>query len=120
MAQFRPSLPFSTALIVLKPTYENVMGVRTKVLPDIKDGIRINGSFKTYGGSRNEEKTIDGLVSIADTAFVETWYRPDITSDCLIVVAQTGAVYEIMNEPENIQCRNQFLKFKCLRFKGGV
>lgn len=121
MAEFRPSLPFSTALIVLKPTFEVVMGVPRKVLPDLKkDGILIFASFKTYGGTRSEEKTVDGLMSIEDTAYVQTWYRPDITSDCLIVVAQTGATYEIINEPENINNRNQFLKFMVRRVIGGV
>lgn len=120
MAQFRPSFPFATALILLKPTYETVMGVRKKALPDIKDGILIYGSFKSYGGTRSEEKTVDGLMSIEDTAFVETWFRPDITSDCCIALADSGATYEIMNEPENISHRNQFLKFKVRRVTGGV
>lgn len=120
MAHFRPSLPFTTALIVLKPTYTKVAGVRTKALPDLKDGIRINGTFKTYGGTRIEEKTVDGLLSIQDTATVETWYRDDITSDCVIVLAETGAKYEILNEPENINRRNQFLKFMVRRVRGAV
>ena len=117
MANYRPSLPFATALIVLIPTYSKVGGVRTKVLPDLKDGIKIFGTFKTYGGT---EKTVDGLYSISDTAVIETWYRPDITSDCVIAVAGTDAKYEILNEPENIERRNQFLKFKVQRIKGGA
>lgn len=117
MAEYRPSLPFSTALIVLKPTHEKVAGVRSKVLPDLKNGFKIYGSFKTYGGT---ERTEDGLYSIIDTANVETWYRPDITSDCVVVLASTGAQYEILNEPENINQRNQFLKFKVRRVKGGA
>lgn len=120
MAEFRPSLPFATALIVLKPTIQKVMGVNKKLLPDLKDGILIYASFKTYGGTRSEEKNVDGLIAIEDTAYVQTWYRPDITSDCVVVVAQTGAQYEIINEPENINCRNQFLKFMVRRVKGGV
>ena len=119
-AQYRPSLPFSTALIVLKQTYKKVAGVRTKVLPDLSEGVRINGTFKTYGGHRSEEKTVDGLLSIEDTAYVETWFRPDITSDCVIALADTGAKYEIINEPENIDRRNQFLKFIVRRVKGAV
>ena len=117
MAFYRPSLPFSTALIVLKPTYEKVAGVRSKVLPDLENGFKIFGTFKTYGGT---ERTEDGLYSIIDTAEVETWYRPDITSDCIVVLASTGAKYEILNEPENISQRNQFLKFKVRRVKGGA
>ena len=116
-ADFKPNFPFSTALIVLKPTTANVLGVHQKVLPALADGIQIFGSFKTYGGT---EKIVDGLYSISDTAVVETWYRPDITSDCVIVLADTGAKFEIINEPENINQRNQFLRFKVQRYKGGA
>ena len=116
-AQYRPALPFATALIVLKPTYEMVMGVSTKTLPAIEDGFTIFGTFKTYGGT---EKVVDGLYSIVDTADIETWYRPDITSDCVIVLASNGARYELLNEPENINQRNQYLKFKVKRIKGGA
>lgn len=120
MAQYRPSLPFSTPLIVLTPTYSKVAGVHTKVLPDLANGFVIYGTFKTYGGTRNTEKSMDGVLSIEDTAEIETWYRPDITSDCVIALADTGAKYEILGEPENINRRNQFLKFKVRRIKGGV
>ena len=114
---YRPYLPFTTALIVLKPTITNVQGVRTKTLPAVTDGFQINASFKTYGGT---ETDVNGVYSIIDTADVETWYTPEITSDCVIVVATTGARYEIINEPENIEMRNQFLKFKIRRVKGGA
>lgn len=117
MAMYRPSLPFTTALIVLKPTYNNVLGARAKTLPAVADGFQINASFKSYGGT---ETDVDGVYSIIDTAHVETWYRPDITSDCIVVVASTGTRYEIINEPENIEMRNQFLKFKVRRVKGGA
>lgn len=117
MAEYRPSLPFATALIVLKPTYEKVAGVSKKVLPDLKDGIRINASFKSYGGT---ETTVDGVYSVIDTVDVETWYRPDITSDCIIALAATGAKYRLLNTPENISNRNQFLKFRMERIKGGA
>lgn len=115
--EFRPSLPFATPLIVLKPTYTMIAGVRKKTLPELTDGIQIFGSVKTYGGT---EKVVDGIYSIADTAEVETWYRPDITSDCVIAFADTGEKFEILNEPENINRRNQFLKFKVQRIKGGA
>ncbi len=117
MATFKPTLPFTTPLVVLKPTYTSVAGVRTKALPALADGIKIFGTFKTYGGT---EKVVDGLFSISDTAIVETWYRPDITSDCIIALADTGAQYQILNEPENINRRNQYLRFKVQRIKGGA
>jgi hypothetical protein len=31
-----------------------------------------------------------------------------------------GAVFDILGEPENIEMRNQFLKFKVRRVKGGA
>ena len=117
MAQYRPSLPFATALIVLKPTFTKVAGVAKMTLPDLDKGFKIFASFKSYGGT---ETTVNGVYSIVDTADVETWYRPDITSDCVIVHAETGAQYELMNQPENINSRNQFLKFKIKRIKGGA
>lgn len=116
-ANYRPSLPFSVPLLLLKPTYQTISGVRKKILPDLKDGILIYGSFKTYGGT---EQTVNGLYSIVDTADVETWYRPDITSDCIIALADTGEKYEILGTPENINRRNQFCKMKLRRIAGGA
>ena len=50
MAEYRPSQPFTTALIVLKPTgVEKVAGVATKVFPAIKDGFVINGKTPLNG-----------------------------------------------------------------------
>ena len=114
---YRPALPFSTPLILLKPTTQGALGVSTKSYPSVENGEQIFGSFKTYGGT---EKDVDGIYSIVDTAVIETWYRPDLTSDCLIVVAGTNEKYEILNTPENIDRRNQFLKFKVQRVKGGA
>lgn len=117
MTAFKPSFPYSTVLIVLKPTFEKVAGVRTKVLPDLDKGFKIHCSFRSFGGT---ETTVDNVYSIVDTVDVETWFRPDITSECVVVVPETGAKYQIINQPENINNRNQFLKFKLERIKGGV
>lgn len=117
MAEYRPALPFSTPLLLLTPTYTTVNGVRKKTFPAVADGVLFYGTFKTYGGT---ERDINGVYSIEDTANVETWYRPDITSGCRVAVAGTTAVYEILGEPENINLRNQFLKFKVSRVKGGA
>lgn len=115
MAEYRPSLPFTVPLNVYKPTYTTSGGVRVKTYP--LKGFQIFASFKTYGGT---ESNVNGVYSIIDTADVETWFRPDITSDCLIELADTGAKYEILGDPENINRRNKFLKFKVQRVKGGA
>lgn len=115
MADFKPTLPYTTPIELLIPTYETVKGVRKKIFPD--SGERLNCSFKTYGGTERKENDV---FSVLDTANIETWYRPDIKSDCAIKVLSTGAIYEIIGEPENINMRNQFCKFKAQRIKGGV
>lgn len=115
-ASFRPSLPFSVPLLLLLPTITKSNGVRVKTY-DNANGILIFGTFKTYGGT---DQTIDGVYSVVDTAEIVTWYRPDITSDCVIALADSGERYEILGQPENIDRRNQFLKLKVQRVKGGA
>lgn len=115
MAEYRPKLPFDAPLNLFIPTYKQVKGVAVKEYPS--EGILFFGSFKTYGGTEN---TVNGVYSVIDTASIETWYRPDIKSDCRISRAEDGATYEIIGEPENINMRNQFLKFKVRRVKGGA
>ena len=116
-ANFRPTQPFSVPLLLLTPTITKINGVRTKTV-DVASGVLIYGTFKTYGGT---DQTVDGVYSVVDTAEIMTWYRPDITSDCLIALANDPlAQYEILGQPENIDLRNQFLKLKVRRVKGGA
>lgn len=117
MAMYRPSRPFSTALMLLIPTYSTVGGVRKKIYPTVDNGVLFYGSFKIFGGT---ERDVNGVYSVEDTANIETWYRPDITSGCRIAIAGTNAIYDILGEPENLDMRNQFLKFKVSRVKGGA
>lgn len=117
MAQYKPSTPFSTPLMLLIPTYADTYGVPTKKYPDITDGILIFGSFKTYGGT---EREVNGIYSVENTATIETWYRPDIQSNCRIGVLDTGEIYDILGNPENINMRNLYLKFKVQQVKGGA
>ena len=51
---------------------------------------------------------------------MDTWYRPDIKSDCRIAVAETGDVYEILGSPEDIEMRHQYMQIKLRRIAGGV
>lgn len=114
MAEYRPSLPFNTAVKLFIPKYVTAKGSTKKVYP--QTGEVIYCSFKTYGGT---EREVNGVTVVEDTANIETWYRPDITSDCIIELAE-NVRYEIINQPENINLRNQFLKFKVRRIKGGA
>lgn len=117
MANYRPQLDNTIPMLLLIPQYTTKRGVAYKTYPNVDNGVMFYGNFKTYGGT---ERNVDGLYSIDDTASIETWFRPDIKSDCRIVLPWTGAEYEIINEPENVNMRNQFLKFKVRRIKGGV
>lgn len=122
MNNYRPQIDNPISLILLIPTHSNSKGVSKKIYPTIEQAMQIEsslffGSFKSYGGT---ERDVNGVYSIEDTAVVKTWFRPDIKSDCRIAVPQTGAIYEILNEPENINMRNQFLNFKVKRIKGNV
>lgn len=110
---YKPAFPYSTAVELLTPTYKTVKGVTVKEYPDT--GEIINCSFKTYGGT---ESMVNDQLTVVDTANVETWYRPDITSANRIKLS--GKVYEVIGEPENIDQRNQFLKFKVRGVKGGT
>lgn len=110
---YRPSEPFVTPAELFNPTYETVKGVTRKVYPET--GQRIFCSFKTYGGT---ESNVNGQLVVVDTANVETWYRPDITSASMIRLGAKS--YEVMGEPEDIEQRHQFLKFKVRAVTGGT
>lgn len=115
MADFKPSFPYSTAAELMIPTYVTKKAVKSKVFTET--GIRINCSFKTYGGT---ETNVNDVYSVVDTAWVETWYRPDIKSECRIKILETGVIYEVLGRPENINMRNQFMKFKVRAVEGGA
>ena len=117
MANFKLTAPLNVPLMLLVPEYSDAYGVATKNFPDISDGILIYGSFRTFGGT---ERDVNGLYSIENTATIDTWYRPDIKSDCRIGVPQTGEIYDILGEPENINMRNQYLRLKVIQVKGGA
>lgn len=108
-----------TALKVLTPEYSEYNGVRSKTYEKkpYTNAPQFFGSFKQKGGT---ERDINGVYSILDTAEIVTWYRADITADCRIVRLPGGEVYDVMGEPENVDNRGQFLKFKVQRVKGEV
>lgn len=110
---YRPSEPYCTPVELFNPTYETVKGVTKKLYPET--GELIFCSFKTYGGT---ESVVNDQLTVVDTANVETWFRPDITSASQIRLGNKR--YEVMGEPEDIEQRHQFLKFKVRGVKGGT
>lgn len=113
MSDYKPNTPYNVPFFLLVPNEKTIKGVRTKVYSKIEQPFYC--SFRTFGGT---EKTVNEIVSIEDTATIETWFDPIIKSDCKIEV--DGLEYEILGTPENINLRNQWLKFKVRAVKGGV
>lgn len=113
---YKPRTTFTTPFMILNPVYRKELGKNIKEYDD--EGEVIYVSFKSYGGT---ETIIDGVWAIKDTAEIETWYRPDINTDTRLQRLSDGKVYEIIADPENIEMRNQFLKFKveCVKGKHG-
>jgi len=106
--------PLNCPMFLLIPSVKIVKGVETKVFP--KMGDLIFCSFRTFGGT---EKTINDMIMVEDTAVIETYFRPDISSDCILKSA-SGKAYEILGTPENIDMMNKYLKFKVRAVKGGA
>lgn len=112
----RPSAAaqMQTACKLLIPTKgPHKKGVDTKAWPD--DGPLFFANLKSYGGT---ERVSNDLLVIEDTLTMTTWYRPDIAAKCRVRVLNSGAVYEIINEPENWDMRHQFIVCKLRRVKG--
>lgn len=117
MNDFNPSFPYNVPAYILTPTTTTVKGVTVKKFDEPTEDNFIYCSFKTFGGT---ESNVNGVYTVIDTADIETWYRPDIKAGCRIVLAETSKVYEVIGEPENINMRNQFIKFKAERVTGGA
>lgn len=114
---YRPieAAQMTTATRLQTPTGGKTLGVGTKTYADVSGVVMVN--WKSFGGT---ETTSNGVLSVEDTAQIVCWYRPDIRANCRLQRLSDGAVYEIIGEPENIEMRNQFLKFKVRRVKGGA
>ena len=107
-------LPFNTAMVLMVPEYTTVKGVPKKTFAPV-DNIEPDdprlffGLFRTFGGTESDE---NGIYTVVDTAKVDTWYRPDITADCMVYIPETGAKYEIIGTPENLGMQHKFLEFR--------
>ena len=111
---YRPSEPFTVPMFLFIPQTTIVKGTVKKVYPEC--GELFYCSFRTFGGT---EKVSNDVLTVEDTASIETWYRPDIKADC-IVKNVDGKSYEILGTPENINMRNQIMKFKIRAVSGGA
>lgn len=112
---YKPAVPFNVSMRILKPTTVKVKGVGKKDFTKPGESEQIFGSFRTFGGT---ESTVNDLYTVVDTATINTWFRPDITSDCRIYVEETQATYEILATPEDIEMRHQYLQIRVQKVGG--
>ena len=106
-------LPFNVVLTLQTPKITTVKGSPKKTYTDAG---KIYCSFRTFGGT---ETTVNGVLTVENTAVVDTWYNPDISADSRVITAD-GGIYEVLGTPENIEMRNQFMRFKIREIRGGV
>ena len=109
--------PFITPMVLHIPEYSTVKGVRQKTYTPHTELNPFFGSFATYGGTEHD---VNGVISVDDTAIVETWFHPDIRANCAVSLAYTENIYEIIGEPEDIEQRHQYNRFKIRAIKGGA
>lgn len=121
---YKAAGPFTVPMYLLTPTEARVQGAVQKTWPQIPEAGNtapenppplIWGSFRTFGGS---ESSRDGVYTIVDTATIDTWWRPDITAACRIVLAETGDQYDIIADPEDIERRHQYMQLKVRKVGG--
>ena len=112
---YKVKQPFNVPTKILFATFKKINGVSKKVFVESEETIFV--SAKSYGGT---EQVINDNYVIVDTMEIETWYRPDITSECNLKLLDDNSEWEILNSPENVDRMNQVLKFKVKRIKGGA
>lgn len=108
------NFPFRVRFTLMTPTYKRVNGVQQVEYAPAENDPYIFCSVRSYGGT---ERTINGVWSIKDTLTIQTYYRPDITSDSALM-DENGAMWRMLNTPENIDMANKHMTFKVERVKG--
>lgn len=112
MAGYTPQ-PFTAVMGLYIPEYTTAKGSPKKAYKKLGD---FYCSYRTFGGT---ETVINGVLSVENTAVIETWYNPDITANCRVATPD-GSFFEILGTPENINMRNQYMRFKIREIRGGA
>ena len=112
MSEYKPNLPFTTPIQLLKRTLHKVNGANQPVyLPSII----LFCTAKSYGGT---EKIVNDIVVVEDTWLIDTCYHPDFEKGDHIRFLDDDAEYEILASPENIERKCKYMKFKVSRIGG--
>lgn len=90
---------------------------RKKQYVDPENADTITVGVKTFGGT---EKFVNDRLVLEDTATVVTWYRPDITAGCRLLLLDDNSLWEIIGRPEDVDRRHQYLIIKCRSVSAGA
>ena len=112
---YRPYAPFTVPMKLLVPVTGKSYGVTTKVFSDPEVSELFFGSFRTFGGT---EGVKDNVITLINTGVIDTWYKSEIKANCRIYLCDTGDVYDIISDPEDIDFRHQYLRFKVQKVGG--
>ena len=112
MAAYTPQ-PFTAVMGLYIPDYLTAKGSTKKTYRKIDD---FYCSYRTFGGT---ESVSNGVLSVENTAVIETWYNPDITSKCRVATPD-GSMFEILGTPENINMQYKYMRFKIREVTGGA
>lgn len=113
--RYNPQGPFTVAMKLLIPTSTKVKGVTKKVYSTPEESELFFAAFRTFNGTENFSNDV---YTIFSTGIVDTWYNPNITTDCMIYICETGEEYRIISEPEDINMRHQYMQFKVEKVGG--
>ena len=113
--KYKPVEPFNVPMKLLIPTETVVSGMTKKEFTDPENSQLFFGSFRKFGGTENIQ---NGVFTIIDTAVINTWFRPDIQANCRVYVCETGQVFEVISDPEDINMMHQYLQFKVKKIGG--
>lgn len=106
---------FNVPLKLLIPIETKVKGTVKKTYPDPESVPVFFGNVRTYGGDENMSNDV---FTVFNTAVLQTWFNPDITSDCQIYFCETGEIWDVKGRPENIDMRHQFMQVKLEKVGG--
>lgn len=107
---WRPNIKQMSTPIKIQSRIEIDINGQVEILCQDKSDPEAFCNWKGKGGT---ETVQSGSLSVADTAELTMWYRPDITERDFVLLNHT-IPYEIVNI-ENVEMRNQFLVLKVRR-----
>lgn len=111
--QYQPQTPFNVPFKILSLTKQFVNGVNKQTY--VEGDTVYFCSAKAWVGSA---KTIDNVSGEEDTLTVDSWFIPELKKNDRIKLLDDNSVWELPVSPENINRRNQYMRFKVVRYNG--